>query len=124
MTQPTPPIVQTGRRLLGRYFLDRGVVLDKVTTRTSGGTTTTWVARAGDPVPCRFGTVTDREATQAAGLAEGRAASVVAFAVDAPRVPEGAKVRNVQSGREWLVVGNLTPESVMAVQARYLIREA
>lgn len=122
--QPTPAIIQTGRRLLGRYMLDRAVVLDKVTVRTSGGTTTTFQARPGDPLPCRFGSVTDKEATQAAGLVEGRAASAVSFGVEAPAIPEGSKVRNATTGRDWIVVGNLTPESVMAVQARYLIREA
>lgn len=118
----TPGIVVTARRALGALLLDRAVISDRTVERTAGGTTTTWTPRAA-PVACRFGPVSDSEATLAAGLVQGKAASVVTLPVGTP-IAEQAKVRNTATGREWLVVANLTPESVWQTTVRVLVREA
>lgn len=120
----TPSIVTVGRRLLGLYQLDRASVLDRTVTRTPGGTSETFTLRPGDPLRCSFGQVNDKEATQATDLAHGKALSVVSFPVGTAAIAEGSRIRNVATGREWVVVGKTTPESVMQLQQRYLIREA
>jgi len=118
-----PPVVLAGRRVNNQHMLDRAFILDRAVVRTAGGTTSTWTPRAGGALRCRFGPVTDTEATIAAGIGGEKATSVVSFPVGTV-VAENAKVRNVATGRDWLVVANLTAESAFQVQVRLLIREA
>lgn len=120
MTQP-PGIVVQGRRLIEATLLDRAVVLDRTVVRDAGGSRETFVARA-TPLACGFGSVNDREATQAQGLVGTRAASAVSFPVETV-LAEGTRLRNVVSNRLWTIVGSLTPESNYATVARFLIRE-
>ncbi len=124
MTTPGPPgIVQGGRRLTQRFLLDRCVILDATRARdATGGTTTDYVARPGDPLPCRWGSVTDREAVIVGATVSGKAPMGLTLSVGTA-VAEGARVRNVASGRLVTVVANLTPQSVMATSVRLICRE-
>lgn len=124
MTTPAAPgIVGTGRRLLLRYMLDRCVVLDRVTVKDgTGGTTATWQPRAA-ALPCRWGRPTDAEATVNGGALEGKASAALSLPYGTV-IAEGSRVRNpADADREWEVVANLTPASVMATQVRVLVRE-
>lgn len=125
----TPSIVQTGRRLLGRYFLDSCLLLDAVKVRdATGGTVTSYVPRA-QPLPCRWGTPTDDEATIVGGTVSGK----TPVALSLPHgtvVAEGSQVRNPAQptaaqplGKLYSVVANRTPVSVMATQVRLVVRE-
>lgn len=118
----SPAIVQTGRRLLARYMLDRCVVHDAARARDStGGTTTTWTPR-GVQTPCRWGKPTDAEATVLGGTVDGKALAVLSLGLDV-QVDEGDRVANPADGSLHLVVSNLTPASVMATQRRVGVRE-
>lgn len=124
MSAQPPAIVQTGRRLHERYMLDRLVVLKRTTTKTSGGTTTTYPERGDGELPCGFGQVTDREASLlASSVVAGKALSGIKMPLRVDRPDEGDRVRNLATGKEWVVVGDLTPESAMAVIARIIVRE-
>lgn len=120
----TPAIVQTGRRLLARYRLDRCVIHDATTVRdTTGGTTTTHVARAVE-TPCRWGVPTDAEARAVGGTVSGRAPMVLSLGLDVS-IKEGDHVANMATTppKMHAVVANLTPSSVMATQRRVIVRE-
>lgn len=125
MTTPGPPaIVQTGRRLLARYRLDRCVVLVATSARdASGGTVTTYTPRNGGvPTPCTWGRPTDDEARIVGGTVQGKAPMALSLPVGDP-VTEGDRVRNEANGKLHVVVANLTPASVMATQHRVIVRE-
>jgi hypothetical protein len=118
----TPGIVQTGRRLLARFLLDRCVIYDAVRTRdATGGMTTTHTPRALG-TPCRWGRPSDSEATVVGATVSGDASVALSLPIGTV-IREGDRVRNVADDRMHEVVANMTPSSVMATQVRVLVRE-
>lgn len=119
----TPAVVLTGRRLRRRYMLDTCEVEDAARVRdSSGGWTTSYTPRP-EALPCQWGRPTDAEATAQGAVVSGKALAALSLPVDTPAVAEGARVRNPADGSRHVVVANLTPASVMAVQVRLLVRE-
>lgn len=116
--------VEGGRRLVAGTLVDRCVILDATNVSDdSGGQTTALIPRALS-VECRFGALTETDVRVIAGQAYGPATATltVDLSVD---IEEGCYVQNVADDDEfWLVVGDRTPTSNMAVARRVLIREA
>lgn len=116
--------VEGGRRILAATLVDRCVVLDAENTQDdSGGSTTVLVPRALD-VGCRFGALTETDIRVIAGTAHGPATAVLTVPLEV-EINEGSYIQNVADDSEfWLVVGDRTPSSNMAIGRRLLIREA
>jgi hypothetical protein len=108
--------VASGRRLLATSFLDTGRVERRMLSGDgAGGQTETWVAVA--TVPCRFGTIVDQMPNRYVDTTYGPETAPILCALGTD-VHEGDHFVNVTNGDVWLIIGDKTPASVLAVSMR------
>lgn len=114
--------IESGRRVIATTLLDT-CTIERPTAvpDLSGGTTETLVEVAAG-VPCRFGVVLDPDPEIVAGSIYGAptASLLIGLEVD---VALGDRVTNETSGRVWLVIGDRTPDSTLALIGRVLLRD-
>lgn len=112
--------VEGGRRLVATTFLDAGRV-DRRTLVSdgAGGQTATWPPIA--TIACRFGSVVDLMPGRYVDAAFGPETAVILCALEED-VKEGDHVVNLSNNDTWLVIGDKTPASKLAVSKRLLAR--
>lgn len=121
-------IVAAGRRLVATTLLDRAVRQEQVTTRDGiGGSWSGW-QDVGPKVPVRFGALSEadsagRSVRPAAGQLDGAPGGIMLAPLDS-KFAENDRVRDVRTGRIWVILGELTAPSTLAVVRRLYIREA
>lgn len=112
------PVVRSGRRLLADTFLDRAYLRDRAKVRdTTGGQKETWIERP-SAVDCRFVQLKDDDPAISLNSVFGRTTAVLLLPVDVTPVKEGDRVRHAANGSVWVITGNLTPQSELAVATR------
>lgn len=117
--------VSAGRRLIATTLLDRCSV--QRPTRVSdggGGRTVTWATVATN-VACRFGSVVDPQPGETAETIYSADTAVVMLPLaeeGGPVVHEQDRITNLVAGDVWVVIGDKTAGSALAVVQRILVR--
>jgi hypothetical protein len=114
--------VESGRRLLQSSFLDSCRIKRPTKSGDGGGGVTTTYPLLKHGIPCRFGVPIDPlpNAQLGAIFSPPTAAILLPLGTD---VKEGDHVENEKTGAVWLVIGNKTPESALAICTRINVRE-
>ena len=136
--------ISSGRRLMNRTMVDRAWIITRSTQADGrGGTLERWSTHGEDEdlLPCRFGSLDDKDARPIAGQTYGAAAGVVHFPrgleiverIVAPTVEQLSSTsgppqeldRVVQrDGRTWTIVARTDPPGEFGLSIRFLVREA
>lgn len=115
-------IVSAGRRLVATTFLDSSAIRRRtITGDGAGGRVEAWADLAVG-VPCRFGSITDRDPQLVIDAVYGAPTASVLFEVGTD-IRRGDHILNQATGRTWLVVGIRTADSNISTAERVLIRE-
>lgn len=121
-------IVAAGRRLVATTLLDRAIRQRLVTTRDGIGGSWSGYEDTGPKIPVRFGALSEadsagRSVRPAAGQLDGAPGGIM-LAPLGSAFAENDRVKDVKTGRVWVIIGELTPPSTLAVVRRLYVREA
>jgi hypothetical protein len=108
--------IENGRRLVATTFLDTGRVERRSFVGDgAGGRIEAWIPIA--TIDCRFGTVIDTVPGRYVDATFGPETAPILCALGQD-IKEGDHIVNVSNGDTWLVVGDKTPASNLAVAMR------
>jgi len=108
--------VESGRRLVATTLLDTGRIDRRVLSGDgAGGQTETWPTVG--TMACRFGSVVDIMPGRYVDSTFGPETATILCGLDED-VREGDHIVNVSNGDIWLIIGDKTPASRLAVAKR------
>jgi hypothetical protein len=114
--------VEAGRRLLATTFLDTCRIERRTLGSDGAGGHTNAYAPIASGLPCRFGVPIDPQPYRQQDEVYGPPTASVLLTIGTD-VLEGDHIVNEASNDVWLVVGNKTPASNLAVSVRVNVRE-
>ena len=108
--------VASGRRLIATSFLDTGRIERRVLSGDgAGGKTDTW--NPVKTISCRFGPVVDIMPGRYVDATHGPETAAILCDLDED-VREGDHIINISNNDVWLIIGDKTPASALAVSRR------